>query len=121
MKDKTTWVAKGVIVAFKDVVDGEEIFQAGEELHSDERFDNIRYQIIDFTEVTKIMVTVEWVAKLAAWDKAAALSNPNMKTAIVAKDEAIQMLSSLYQAESSDSPWEIQIFSSMDEAQQWVL
>ena len=121
MKDKTTWVPKGVIITFSDVVDGEELFQAAEELYSDERFDNIRYQIWDNTKVTEFKVEVDWMIKIAAWDKAAALSNPNMKVAIVALVEMTQTLTSLYQAESFTSSWEIQMFSTMDEAQQWVL
>jgi hypothetical protein len=121
MMDKINWEPRGVIITFSDVVDGEELFQASEEIYSDERFDNIHYQIFDYSKVTEFNVGVEWVTKLAAWDKAAALSNPSMKLAGVATDEVTQMLSSLYQAESLNSPWEIQMFASLDEAQQWVL
>jgi hypothetical protein len=121
MKDKTTWEPKGVIITFSDVVDGEELFQANEELYADERFDNIHYQIFDFTKVTEFKVEIDWITKLAAWDKAAALSNPNMKVATVATDEVTQMLSSLYSDESLESSWETQMFISIDEAQQWVL
>ena len=122
MKNKTTWVQnKGVVITFSGVVDGEELFQAAEEIYGDERFDNIRYQIFNFTKVTEFKVDVDWVTKIAAWDKAAALSNPHMKIATVATDEKIQMLESLYRAESLESPWKIRLFTSIDEAQKWIL
>ena len=104
-----------------DVVDGEELFNTGEALYSDERFYNIRYQIFDLTRVTEFNVSVDWMTKIAAWDKAAALSNPYMKLAIVATDETAQMLIKLYEAESSASTWKIQMFNSIDDAQKWVL
>jgi hypothetical protein len=121
MKEKTTWESGGVIITFSGVVDGEELLQANEELYGDERFDNIHYQIWDYSNVIEFKLDVDWVAKIAALDKAAALSNSIMKVASVATDEVTQMLSSLYEAESLESPWEIQLFTSVDEAQQWVL
>lgn len=61
------------------------------------------------------------MTKIAAWDKAAALSNPYMKLAIVALDETAQMLIKLYEGESSGTTWEIQMFTSLNDAEQWVL
>ena len=120
MKYKTTWVTKGVIITFCGVVENEDIFQVVEEINSDPRFDDIRYQIRDYTEVTEFNVDVKCVPKIAAWDKAAAMSNPNMKIAIVTTDSLMQILSSLYLAEIFMSHWEGKIFNTMDEAQQWV-
>ena len=120
MNYKTTWTTKGVIITFSDVVACEELFQAVDEINSDPRFDEIRYQIRDYTKITEFNVDVECVTKIAAWDKAAAMSNPNMKIAIVTTDSVMQILSSLYLAEIFMSHWEGKIFNTMDEAQQWV-
>lgn len=122
MSYKTTWlITKGVIITFSGVVDEMEIFQAVAYINSDLRFDEIRYQIRDYTKVTEFNVDSECMIYNAALDKAASYSNPNMKIAIVTAVEVIQVLSSLYQVKSiTSSPWKVKIFNTMDEAHQWV-
>jgi hypothetical protein len=121
MKENITWVTRGVLVTLSEQLDGDEFFQVNEKVYGDSRFDNLRYQLWDFTKVTEFNVNIEDMIKIAAHDKAAALSNSNMKIAIVATEEMAQTLLNLYQAEMFTSPWESEIFNSMDEAQQWVL
>ena len=121
MKENITWVTRGVLVTLSEQLDGDELFQVNEKVYGDSRFDNLRYQLWDLTKVTEFNVNIEDMIKIAAHDKAAALSNSSLKVAIVATEEMIQTLISLYQAEIFTSPWESQMFNSIDEAQQWVL
>ena len=121
MKDKTTWVAGGVLITLSEQLTGKELFQLNEKVYSDSRFDNIRYQLWDLTSVTEFNANIEDMAIIAAHDRAAALSNSRMKVAIVATDEMAQTIITFYNAEMFQSPWESKIFDSMADAQQWVL
>jgi hypothetical protein len=121
MKENITWVNRGVLVTLSEQLDGDELFQVNEKVYSDSRFDNLLYQLWDFTKVTELNINIEDIIKIAAHDKAAALSNSSLKVATVATEEVMQTLLSLYQAEMFTSPWESQMFNSVDEAQQWVL
>ena len=114
-------VTKGVLITLSVALDGDELFQVNEKIYSDSRFDNLHYQLWDFTKVSEFNVNIEDVSKIAAHDRAAALSNSSMKVALVAAEEMIQTFANLYEGEMFESPWESRMFTSMDEAKQWVL
>jgi basic membrane lipoprotein Med (substrate-binding protein (PBP1-ABC) superfamily) len=50
----------------------------------------------------------------------AARTNPSIRVAVAAADESIRILSLYYEGESSDSPWEQQVFDTLAEAQKWA-
>ena len=59
--------------------------------------------------------------KIAAFDRAAAKTNPQMKIALVtANDEGHSALAALYDAELYDTPWEVSIFTCGNEALAWA-
>jgi len=65
-------------------------------------------------------LTIEECRILAATDRAAAKTNPRVKTAIVATDEVIQAFAYLYESEMLSSPWETDFFHTVDEAMKWA-
>ena len=121
MKDEITWVTRGVLVTLSEQVNGAELFRLNEKVYGDSRFEDIRYQLWDLTNITEFNVSIEDIVKIAAHDRAAALSNSRMKVAIVTTEEMIQTIVNLYSAEMFESPWDSKIFDSMADAQQWLL
>ena len=66
-------------------------------------------------------VTPDDMARLARNDHTAALANPSVRVAVAARNDLIRVSSLHYEAQSSDSPWNQQIFESRSEALEWAL
>ncbi|HEY4642896.1 MAG TPA: hypothetical protein VII75_16260 [Thermoanaerobaculia bacterium] len=120
MPHSTTWTEQGVIWTFWGNVSGEELVGTSREVCNDPRFATRHYQLVDLMGVERFDVTSDHMIRLAEIDHIAALSNPSVRVAVAARDELIRMLSLYYEAESTDSPWEQQIFDSLTDAQAWA-
>jgi len=120
MSYENIWEKKGVYRKYSDYVHGDEMIKAMEDVHGHELFDFINYVINDFLHVTEHDINRSDVITLAALDKAAALTNPNIKVAIVATIPTIKVLASLYGDLMNDSPYMSKIFTNLDEARTWV-
>ena len=116
----TEWENKGVCWKYHGIVTGTELLRSNLDIYGDERFDEMRYQIIDLTEIEGLKVSEEDMKRIAAYDEAAAITNPYVKVAVVATDRAAQELSSFYDNESAESPWKTMLFNTVDEARLWI-
>jgi hypothetical protein len=116
----TEWETQGVLWRYSGIVDGTELINSNLDIYGDERFDRMKYQIVDLTRVSAFNVTRDEMLKIAAYDRAASLSNPFVKVAVVAKITAIKALTVLYDAENIKSPWETRIFDTVDQARAWI-
>jgi len=105
---------------FWGIVTGEELLASNREVYGDRRFAEIRHQIVDLLRVERFDVTSDDMIRLAESDHTAALSNPSVRVAVAARNDSIRMLSLYYEAESSDSPWDQQIFDTLSEAHAWA-
>ena len=120
MSYTTEWQQHGVYWRYLGCVNGAELIKSNLEIYGDERFDAMKFQIVDMTGVSEFKVTRDEILKIAAYDKAAALSNPWVKVAIITKTTSIKNLSELYEAANIESPWETRVFDSIDAALQWI-
>jgi len=117
-----TWSDKGIIWEYSGVMTGEDLINSNLEIFGDERFDDLRYQIADLTRVEAIDINEIHIRKMAYLDLAAARSNPNIRVAVVSSSEATAQIGESYANYSKEkSPWKTKIFSSLEEAQEWVL
>lgn len=116
----TTWEESGVVWTFRGKVTGDEILRANREIYGDPRFDRLKYQIVDLTGVESFDVTEDDMAVIAANDRAAARSRPQVRIAVAAVDDVIKDLSAFYDAAMVGVAWHQQIFDSMREAREWV-
>ncbi len=116
----TEWENKGICWKYAGVVTGKELIRSNLDIYGDARFDNMRYQIVDLTDVEGIKVSAEDMKRIAAYDEAASLSNPYVKVAVVATSESAKALSIFYDNESSESPWETMLFDTVNEARFWI-
>lgn len=95
--------------------------QSNFDIFGDERFDDIRYQIVNLTAVDSIEVTEKHMREVTHLDMAAARTNPRVKVAVISNSEAATQLHIYYNKLCDEkSPWETKVFSSDEEAYAWV-
>ncbi|ARN74391.1 STAS/SEC14 domain-containing protein [Oceanicoccus sagamiensis] len=114
------WLGKIIHWNFKGEITTEQLIDTFAELYGDARFDDTRGQVRNYREI-KGAFTVEDVRKIAAYDRAAAKTNPYMKVAVVTTGhETHSAFAALYDAELYDTNWEISLFTCEEEALAWV-
>ena len=114
------WEGRVVRWKFFGTVTSREAVQSNMEIYGDPRFDNIRFQIADFSEVEALQFEEKDMKKVAFLDKAAGRSNPNIHVAIIAPSENTRNLLEAYSKYSVDSPWTVTVFDSCEQADHWL-
>lgn len=117
----TEWEDHGVVWRYWGQVDGEELLHSNMEIYGDERFDALKYQIVDLTRITEFNVTRDDMMTIAAYDKAAAMSNPRIRIAVVTHHTAARTLTRLYETTNTESPWTVRLFEDLNEARRWAV
>ncbi|MEJ2534225.1 MAG: hypothetical protein P8008_01805, partial [Gammaproteobacteria bacterium] len=84
------------------------------------RFNLLCYVINDLLEVVEHDLSPRNIEVLAAVDRAAALSNPNLKIAVVSTMPEVQDMYSPYTEIKADIPFFCEQFTRIDEARKWV-
>lgn len=112
------WEPQGVYRKYHGHVGGDELLASIQQIEGDGRFDHIRYVINDFLEVAGHDVSEAKLRLIAAIDKAATLSNPNIRVAIVAASAPILALAQRYVAAAP--PYPTEIFACLDAARTWI-
>ena len=121
MPYENIWEKDGVYRKYTQCITGIDIINAMGEVHGHELFDSISYVINDFLDVSEMELTPVEIKTLAAIDKAAALSNPNIKIALVASKPTIQAMAEMYGDFMSESPYISQVFTDLNEAKKWIV
>ena len=121
MAYKLIWEEKGVTANFKGTVNDLELSEIVSKFYSHEKFDFIRYLLISFIGVEKFNITSEALEEVGAMDYAAALSNPDIKVAVVSDNDAILDMFSSYVKAAQGSTWSIRYFGSTNEARKWMI
>ena len=119
MPYKLDWEHDGVYWKYYGNVSGKEIIEASTAIYGDQRFDTLKYKLVDFLDAETIKIDKDEVALIAYQHLAAERSNPYVKNAIVIKPSDSEIASS-FAAFFSDSCWEVQIFQNLDEANNWL-
>jgi hypothetical protein len=120
MPYRTVWEPEGVLWRFWGAATGQELLQSNLDIYGDSRFDDIRYEICDFLDVTTIDLDERDLRKVAHLDLAAAKTNPRIKVAVVTNRDLIKGYTNMYAAYVGQSPWETQFFATMAEARDWI-
>ncbi len=120
MSYQIEWNANTVIWTYTGRLTGEELLQSNMEIYGDERFDNLRYQIVDLRAVEAFVVDDHHMRKIAHLDRAAAYTNPKIRVAVVTRDQTGESMTDTYIAQSPESHWPTQTFYDFDEAARWV-
>ena len=118
MTYKLDWESNGIYWEYYGNVSGKEIIEASTTIYGDERFDTLKYKLVNFLGVESIEMDEDEVALIAYQHRAAERSNPNIKNAIVIKTDG--KLANMFAAFFRDSSWEVQVFQDLDEANNWL-
>ena len=116
---KLEWESKGAYWKYYGDVSGREIIEASKIIYGDPRFDDLKYKLVDFLDTESIQIGINEITEIAVQHKAAAITNPNIKTAIVIKDSNKEIALS-FASFFKDSSWEVKIFRDLNEARNWV-
>jgi len=114
------WKVNILYRIFTGHVSGQEILASNLAIQGDSRFDDLRYVINDFTDITDFNITQQDISKIVAIDNAAAKSNPNIKIAIVTTLDPLQEWIKYYCQNVEDSLYECKIFGNVREAKNWA-
>lgn len=90
------------------------------DIYGDPRFDDLLYQIVDISEVEQFTATSEDVDAAAALDDAATITKPRLVVAVVAVEGEALAVAEFYKFAMIASRWNVRIFSTIEEATQWV-
>ena len=114
------WNADTVIWTYTGRLTGEEILQSNMDIYGDERFDTLRYQIVDLRGVEEFVVNKHQMHQIAHLDRAAAYTNPRIRVAVVTNAQEGESITNSYIEQASDSHWPTHTFYDLDKALTWV-
>jgi hypothetical protein len=114
------WVPKGVIWDYEGEITPSDILASNESVYGDARFDALRFEIANFLSVSPAKFSPKDVRLIAAMDRAAALTNPSVRVALVAVDSNVRDLLTVYCEGLNGSPWQAKVVSSLVEAACWL-
>lgn len=116
-----TWEAKGVLFTHSGEVTTQEVMAMNDIIYGDVRFDSITYQIADYTDVTRNLITGPEAKVVGSLDKASAQWNTKkMKLAVVTNDMQFIPIVNLYFQQLEGTGWEGKIFEDLASAYSWV-
>ncbi len=120
MAFSTKWEDHGVLWTYWGSLKAKDLIASNNEIYGDPRFDDIDYQIVDFRQVNENCLTMSDMRRIAFLDRAAARSNPRIRVAVVMGEVAGLCETTIYTANSGESPWEVERFSTMEAAREWL-
>ncbi len=115
-----TWMPEGVVIRLSGEITFEENMKFNGELYGDSRFETIKYEIGDYRGVTKFHVSEKETEVIASLEKHSSRWNSHLKVAHVTTDPKMIDLIMLYEQSMADTMWEFALFSTMEEAEDWV-
>ena len=120
MSYKINWEENGVLVNFYNSLSAEDVLKVNMVLYGDSHFDNLKYQISDFTQAEFSNAEPIDVRKIAALDASAARWNNEIKIVLINVDERIQKFIEMYEDLMKSTKWVIRTFSNIDQAREWL-
>lgn len=119
MPYKLYWEHDGVYWKYFGNVTGKEIIDASTSVYGDQRFDTLKYKLVDFLDAETIEMNDDEVALVAYQHRSNERSNPYLKNAIVTQLAGIEQANK-FASFFSDSYWEVRVFQNLDEANSWI-
>jgi hypothetical protein len=119
MSFEILWEPHGAIKRFWGHVSGPEFLAAHSAISQDERLDNIRYVINDFTDATSHSISEEQIVTYYVDRQSIAAYMPSIRGAFVAKTPAMTGLSEMINARFATNH-RTRVFSSVEDARKWL-
>ena len=119
MSCKIIWEPRGVVKHFLDEVTSHDMLQSVRETEGDARFDDLRFVINDFLDITGVSSMHHDVEEISAIDSIAAITNPRIKVAVVATSPLIIEMAESY-INSPLNRYPTKIFQTLTDARMWI-
>jgi hypothetical protein len=113
------WIGNNVIIRMDGMIGFNDIDYVNGLLYGDSRFENMRYQIFDLSDVQQFNLTARDFELLGILDKNSSIWNRSLKVAIVFTDEEMIKLMDYYKNEMKGTNWKIEVFRTFAEAEKW--
>jgi hypothetical protein len=112
----------GNIVACWGILTGKEYIDALRDHFSQDRekFKKYKYSLCDHTDVKKIEIASNEVEIIAQLCKEAEVVNSDVVVAVAADKDFTYGLSRMWQILVEETGWEIMVFRSRDDAEEWI-
>ena len=121
MSYNITWQDSNVIISFEGNVNYQDVNEADNFVYGDSRFDDMKYQIADFSKIEKFELTEDEVQIIAMLDKSSSRWNNKIKLAVVTLDLNLLERIKPYIETMQDTEWSIKIFENIFEAKRWCI
>jgi hypothetical protein len=110
----------GIVITFSGMVDADEVDKLQEQIHSDELFPQLRYQIWDFSGAEEIIISIDQIQHFAMQTAVSSSENPKLRIAIIPRKTSHNILGKTFH--SFENLWgsnESKSFQDIDDAREW--
>jgi hypothetical protein len=114
------WFPDGVRCDLCDPATSQDLIDSQRAVTADPRFDDLRVEITNFLGTSGVTCSPADMKLLAALDRAAALSNPNVKVAFVVDDPSTVVALGQYCERMMPGSWDTRVFNSLTAASEWL-
>jgi hypothetical protein len=115
-----TWERQGVTKRFWGAVTGEEFVRSSHEVETSPRFDDLRFIINDFSEITGHSIEEADIEKLAIIRVGSMRTNRNFRVVIVTTDSRLAAIPTAISKGSFVGTYETEAFATIALARQWL-
>ncbi len=112
---------KRLYITYTGTISGREVLASQRAITDNYPFEDLRSIILDVSGVKENLCTEQVIVKVSAVAKAQSKTNPGIKNAIVlGPNEESQAFTAYYQLLAESTGWQIELFSSEQEARDWL-
>lgn len=120
MSYEIKWSGRVSTWHFYGNIDTDQIMQSHIEVYGDERFDDLRIKVVDFTKVDSVDFDERKMTELAYLDRAAAHSNPRIQIACITDKPETNKLFEAYKERTKIVPWKLHRFENQEQVDAWI-
>ncbi len=113
------WDKNGVYVKFRGIVNAQDLIDANNYVISNKIFEEIDYQIFDFSSIDEFKILTEDINIIGTMDKSQSEFKKNMKVAIITQNASVKEITYEYDKLMTGSSWITKIFPDVDSARIW--
>ena len=123
MAYRAIWEDDGIKWIFHGDLTNEDFMQRGYELYEDHRYESIKYQIFDFSDIDEVMVETDIVQCSASLDALQSLRNPDVKIAFISVRQVVFGLKRMYETyhQLEGGSWQCRVFNTEVDARAWFV
>lgn len=114
------WEPDGVHKQYSGFITGRELLESCRKIHSDPRFDEMRYVINDLSEVAGHDLATDTLTDLAVANYGAHFSNPNCRVVFVTPDENLAKTITDNLMSPTVKSYQVEVKPTVSEARDWL-